>query len=242
MSLETITGNLKDGYNQLQPGTMLHVDELMNERRTNEELRNQYFYTADGEVYLLHGARKTPTLAITREAYNPVLRNIDDAFEQLTKKHNYRVGKADMQQALTAPDTVLIALPKLRLSEHDSEFQYVAFGTTPAKYNKLNDEERSLAGRVYGQGDDFAKNMKMLKDAGINDTRIWLLNPDYVQKHAAEGAIARASRLVEFDDDSRFFASGWFHCPSLRLRDTLWSPNRSIKSPIISFRSNFNRK
>ena len=33
MTLETITGNLRDAYRQLQPGTMLHADELMNERR-----------------------------------------------------------------------------------------------------------------------------------------------------------------------------------------------------------------
>ncbi|MBS3121014.1 hypothetical protein J4420_04825 [Candidatus Woesearchaeota archaeon] len=45
MSLESITKNLRDGYKQLQPGTMLHVDELMNERQTNAELRTQWFYT-----------------------------------------------------------------------------------------------------------------------------------------------------------------------------------------------------
>ena len=207
MSLETITGNLKDGYNQLQPGTMLHVDQLMNERRTNEELRTQWFYTADGEVYLLDGARKTPTLAMTREAYNPVLRNIDAAFEELTQKQNYRPTQADVQQALAAPDTLLVALPNLRLNKHDAEFSYLTLGTTPAKYNKLNDEERKFTERVYGQGNDFVLNMKMLKDAGISETRIWLLNPEYVQKHAEKGAIARASWLGDFSSNSQFGAS-----------------------------------
>ncbi|MEK6939438.1 MAG: hypothetical protein AABX31_01805, partial [Nanoarchaeota archaeon] len=218
MLLETITENLKDGYNQLQPGSMLHVDELMKERRTNEELRNNGFYTADGEVYVLDGARKTPTLAMTREAHNPVLKNIDDAFEQLTKKHNYRPSQEDVQQALAAPDTVLIALSNLRLSAHDVEFQYLPFGTTPAKYSKLNDEERKFAERVYGQGDDFVKNMKMLKDAKISETRIWVLNPDYVRKHAAEGAIARASWLGSFSYGSRFIASDRDICSHGRVR------------------------
>ena len=208
MSLETITGNLRDGYNQLQPGTMLHVDQLMNERRTNEELRTQWFYTADGEVYLLDGARKTPTLAMTREAHNPVLLNIYAAFEELTQKQNYRPTQADVQQALAAPDTLLVALPNLRLSKNDAEFSYLTLGTTPAKYNKLNDEERKLAERVYGQGNDFSENMKMLKDAGIGETRIWVLNPDYVQKHAEKGAIARASWLDDFNYVSRFLAGG----------------------------------
>src|SRR3989344_3792754 len=207
MSLETITGNLRDGYNQLQPGTMLHVDQLMNERRDNAELRNQWFYTADGEVYLLDGARKTPTLAMTREAHNPVLLNIYAAFEELTQKQNYRPTPADVQLALAAPDTVLIALPNLRLNKHDAEFSNLTVGTTPAKYNKLNDEERKFAERVYGQGNDFVLNMKMLKDAGISETCIWLLNPEYVQKHAAKGAIARASWLDDFNNYSQFGAN-----------------------------------
>ena len=206
MTLETITGNLRDGYKQLQPGTMLHVDQLMNERRTNEELCSQWFYTADGEVYFLDGARKTPALAMTREAHNPVLKNIDSAFDQLTKKHDYRVLQPDFEQALAVIDTVLIALPTLRLSKHDAEFSYLPIGTAPSKYNKLNEEERKFAERVYGQGDIFAKNMKKLKDADISETRIWVLNPDYVQKHAAEGAIARASWLIIFDGDSLFNA------------------------------------
>ncbi len=206
MSLETITGNLRDGYKQLQPGTMLHVDQLMKERRTTEELRSNGFYTADGEVYLLDGARKTPTLAMTREAYNPVLQNIDVAYGQLVNKHNYRVSQTDVQQALAASETVVIALPNLRLTEHNAEFSYLTLGTTPAKYDKLNDEERKLAKRVYGQEDDFAQNMKMLKDAGIGETRIWVLNPDYVRKQAEAGAVARASWLSIFINSSQFNA------------------------------------
>ena len=150
MSLETITGNLRDAYKQLQPGTMLHVDELMNERRTNADLRNQWFYTADGEVYFL-GTAGNPTLAMTREAHNPVLLNIDDAFEQLTKNHNYRPSQADVQQALTAPETELITLLKLRLSGDDDEWRHLEIGTTPSKYNRLNDEERKFAERVFAQ-------------------------------------------------------------------------------------------
>ncbi|MEK6809146.1 MAG: hypothetical protein AABY40_00570 [Nanoarchaeota archaeon] len=207
MSLETITGNLKDAYRQLQPGTMLHVDQLMNERRENNELRGQWFYTADGEVYFLDGATsKIPTLAITREAHNPVLQNIDDAVEQLTQKNNYSVLAQDAEQALAAPETVLIALPSLRLSGDNAEWRYLAIDTTPAKYDKLNDQERKFAERVYGQGADFVQNMKMLKDADISETRIWVLNPGYVRKHAVEGAVGRASWLNEFYNDSDFNA------------------------------------
>ncbi len=207
MTLENFVGNLKDVYKQLQPGTMLCVDELMNERRTNEELRDQWFYSADGGVYFLDGVRKTPTLAITREAHNPVLQHIDDAFDQLVNNHNYRPSQADVQKALTAPDTVLIALPNLRLIGDNAEWQYLEIGTTPTKYAKLNEEERKFAKRVYGRGNDFAKNMKMLKEAKINKTNLFVLNPDYVRKHAEEGAVARASWLDNFNDNSNFGAN-----------------------------------
>ncbi|MEK6853073.1 MAG: hypothetical protein AABX64_00115 [Nanoarchaeota archaeon] len=206
MTLETITGNLRDAYRQLQPGTMLHADELMNERIDNPKLRDQWFYTADGEVYFLKGKNKTPTLAMTREAHNPVLQNIDAAFEQLINRRNYPVPQADFKQALAAPDTTLIALPKLRLSVYNAEFSYLPIGTTPAEYKTLNAEERTFTERVFGQGDDFVKNMEMLKNARIDETRIYVLDPKYVQKHASHGAIARVSWLYSFGDDSIFDA------------------------------------
>ena len=64
MVLETIEGNLRDAYRQLQPGTMWYVDELMNARQTNAGLRREQYYTGDGVVYFLDGACKTPALAI----------------------------------------------------------------------------------------------------------------------------------------------------------------------------------
>ncbi|MEK6904926.1 MAG: hypothetical protein AABX24_00845 [Nanoarchaeota archaeon] len=206
MSLETLTGNLRDAYKQLQLGTMLHVDQLMNERRHNANLRGQCFYTADGEIYFLDDVNKTPTLAITREAQNPVLQNIDDALDQLTNNGNYLPSQADVQQALVAPDTVLITLPSLCLSGKDKEWRYLEIGTTPAKYNQLNGEQRKFAERVYGQGDDFVHNMKRLNSADISNTRIYVLNPDYVRQHAEAGAIARASWLNFFYVDSLFYS------------------------------------
>ncbi|MBI4147080.1 hypothetical protein HY494_00315 [Candidatus Woesearchaeota archaeon] len=213
MSLETITGNLRDAYKQLQSGTMLHVDQLMNERRGNADLCNNEFYVADGLIYFLDGAG-TPTLAMTREAHNPVLKNINDAFFELEFTGNYHPSHADVQQALAAPETVLIALPNLRLSKQilrmgDLEFKYLDIGTTPARYNKLNDEKRKFAERVYGQGNDFPQNMKLLKDTGISETYIWVLNPDYVRKHAEKGAVAQAYRLSNFNDHSQFSVSGY---------------------------------
>ena len=50
---ETITGNLRGAYQECVPGTMLCVDQLNIKRRTNPELRNNGFYTADGSIYFM---------------------------------------------------------------------------------------------------------------------------------------------------------------------------------------------
>jgi|GEM_PF-1639707 len=207
--LETIRGNLRNAYKKLQPGTLCHVDELTTERRTNPDLRSQWFYTADGNVYSVDNG--TPTLHITREAANPILNNIDDAFTQLTTNGNYKVLQVDFDAVKSAADTVTIDLTKLTLQGNDPEWCYIKIPTkTPSVmnkgYNKLNQEERKLAERVYGQGIDFVENMKMLKDVGITETRVYVLNPTYVQEKATESPVGRASWLNIFDSNSSFGA------------------------------------
>ena len=44
MSLETITGNLRNVYKQIVPGTMLCVDQLMDARREDASLCQNGFY------------------------------------------------------------------------------------------------------------------------------------------------------------------------------------------------------
>src|SRR3989344_3908158 len=151
MIINIIGKNLYEAYKKRIPVTMLHVDELISLRVSDFysdsssffpdcSLRPQDFYTADGMFYFLAGESKTPTLVITREAHNPVLLNIDDAFKQLTTGNsNYHPRPKDVNKALAAPDTVLIPLPTLRLTKGDSDCSSLVIGTTPVKYNKLND-------------------------------------------------------------------------------------------------------
>ena len=206
-NLENIAGNLRGAYNLAVPGTVLHVDELMNERRTNDALLSQWFYPADGIIYRMND-KGTPELGITREPENLVLRHLNDetnnSFDQLMQTGNYRADPAEVQQVMAAESTVIIDLTKLRLLRNESEYHHVEVSTT--KYDKLNPEERKLAERVYGQGNDFTAIMNMLKDAGIGQTRIHVLSPDYVRKEAAQGLLGRASWLGNFDYFSDFGA------------------------------------
>ena len=121
-NLENMLGNLPDAYRQAVPGTLLHVDELMNARRLHpiteqgEDLRTLWFYPADGMIYRMNG-NETPELGITREPENLVLRHLNDktnsSFEQLVQNGNYRADPAEVQQAMAAEGTVIIDLTKL---------------------------------------------------------------------------------------------------------------------------------
>ena len=211
--LENMLGDLRDAYRQAEPGTVLHVDQLMNERRLHpitkqgEDLRRLLFYTADGIIYRLN-EKGIPELVITREPENLVLRHLNDqtnnSFDQLLWNYNYSADPAEVQQAMSAESTVIIDLTKLRLRGRELEYNLVEVSTT--KYDKLNSEKRKLAERVYGQGADFTANMKMLKDAGISETRIFVLNPEYVRREAVQDPLGRASWVLSFDHDSYFNA------------------------------------
>ncbi len=223
MTLDTfvnISGNLRDAYKSAVPGTLRHVDQLMNERRTNPltldgDLRTQWFYTADGEIYSMDG--KTPTLAITREANNLVLRHIDDAFTQLTTTGNYRPDVQEVQAAIHSADTLVVDLTTLKLQGKEDEYRYMPVSTS--KYDRLTSEQRALAERVYGQGADFVANMQMLKDAKIDETRIFVLSPDYVREHAGRVPLARASWLLNFyGNDSGFLADVRYVNDDFRVR------------------------
>ncbi len=206
MVLETIVDNLRDGYNQLQPGTMLHADQLMAEQVTDASLRGQRFYVADGPLYSLQEG--VPTLWLTRhtveEQNNLVLRHLNDevdsSYDQLIKTGNFRADPEEAGQAMKAKGTLRVDLTKLRLQGANVEWRYLAVSTT--SYDSLNREERKLAERFYGQGDAFVAAMNTLKEVGISETRVYVLNPAYVQKEAQKGPVGRAAWRSSFNYDA----------------------------------------
>ena len=73
--------------------------------------------------------------------------------------------------------------------------------------------------------------MKMLRDAGITETRIYVLNPNYVTENAKGQAIGRASWLSYFNNDSDFNASYWNVNSSGRLRGV--RREASVSEPVV---------
>ena len=90
-TLETLIGPLAKTFPQLDRATIQHSDQLTTERRTNPELRNQWFYTADGPMYTIEkeGRRDEAFLYLSRGKTNPVFNDIEEATRQLIKTGNY---------------------------------------------------------------------------------------------------------------------------------------------------------
>lgn len=176
MKLENVIGDLL-GYKRLYSSTFQHVDQLTTEQRTNPELRNQWFYTADGGLYTFQ--KRKCLWIITREPQNVVLENIDEAYRQLTGQGNYFPGTEAAKTSLEHKDSVVVNLKELGLVRAYGSQGY--FVVDPKAVKKLNSEERKAAQRIYGPDEEnFGLNMEMFAEEGKTPF-VYVLMPDYVQ-------------------------------------------------------------
>ncbi len=213
-TLETLIGSLAQTFRLLKRATILHSDQLTTERRADPELRNRWFNTADFALYNIEkeGEQEEVYLSLARNENNLIFDNIEEATQQLTRTRNYLVTNLeDIERVTKAESTLRVNLSNLKLQKLNDKVSYFEINT--ADYNELNPEQRRVAERVYGQGDDFVQNMAMLRKntkISITETRVYVLNPDYVKRNAPQdGAIARTCELGSFVLDSSFFAGDW---------------------------------
>ena len=206
MELDTIPGNLL-AYKGLELGTFQHVDQITTERRTNYGLRNQWLYTADGELYTVQKGKQL--WAITREPQNLILQNIDEAYRQLIGQGEYFPDVEAAQASLAHSDTVVVDSNGLELVGDNQ--QYGHFVVNPKKVNELNTQQRTAAQRIYGPDEEnFGLNMDMFAKAG-KTPYVFVLMPGYVQNTLCDNDkkfLGRASWLVSFSNDSDFLAGG----------------------------------
>lgn len=215
MKLSSKCVNFKDGYRQLlrADARMCHADELMTGRRNNPHWRDQRIYAADGMIYFVE--KEIPKLAITRIQNNPFLRNIDDAVEQLASRGNYRPTSREVSLAIHAQDTVIIDLtevgicPKSDLTGTNNAYGYITIPTTGYHGHLNYPELKKVVQRLYGRGRDFVRNMKMLSDVGIEQTRIYLPTPDYVREQAAGSPISLVTWLNSFRFNSNVISDDY---------------------------------
>ena len=208
MILENVIGDLL-AYKGLEPGTFQHVDQITTERRDNLGLRNQCFYTADGELYTVQKGKHL--CVITREPQNLVLENIDEAYRQLTGQGNYFPDVEAAKASLEHEDSVVLDLKGLELLRGND--QYGHFVVNPNALNKLNSEQQRAAERIYGPDkESFGLNMKMFVEAGRTPT-VYVLMPNYVNgtlRDNNEKFLGRASWLNYFSINSSFNANDRF--------------------------------
>ena len=224
MALESVVGNLQTAYRQIEPGTMQPAAAIQVERHTNEDMQNQWFYTAEGLLYYKGEGREIKPssskvmLALTQEKDNLVLRHLDDTLEsdnsfiQLTKNGNYFPKREEAAASILAtPQERIVDLTQVRLKGTEKEFRYLELDTSPKAYTKLNAEERKLASVYYGSMEpkecaddelksDFELTMEKFHGRGIKKTRVYVVAPDYVVEQVSEQkpVIARASVLDYF--------------------------------------------
>lgn len=203
--LDTIRDSLAAGYKRLKKGTMRTSAQLQKERLTNKGLRSFSGYTANCAMYEMQdGEAYVHFLAGDNNFF---FKNIDEVCEQLIATGNYVVPAGEVEPARRAAKS--FKLSDLGLIKHNDELSYFEINTK--KYDKLNPVQRQFAEAVHGEGKDFKNVMEMLNNNGKNTTRVYVLNPQYVQNyfknHPVEKAVARACWLNNFDSSSSFSAS-----------------------------------
>ena len=214
MPLDTIVDNLRDGVNQLKKGTFQHVDELRADQITSPLLRKNFFYTADANGYRVN--RGKVEWGLTRGNDSPILNNIDDAYNQLLLAGNFRTSKDVSDAAFSAKDTLVTDLSQLRYGKNQGEERWVyvevrtadGFVNTGKTYEAANETEAKVLARM---GLTSAYRAELQK-ACVKKTRIFFLNPGYVQREIAADSKKRdiwlGSWLNFFYDDSDFSAFG----------------------------------
>jgi len=228
-NIVSVFGPFHSAQKKLVPDSIQEAHMIQKQRGNNPVLRTNFFYTGDTLVYSVQGG--VAVLDIGSADLNPVLKdeNIEDVVIQLLTMHDYGVKPEDfkpiqIEAGKKYGKVTRIDLSKLSHKKYDfnPEWCYIEFGTERDKKTKTyegleNSEDRKLAEAVHGNiarykrtgkhTHDFHNAMKMVNDENTV-TRIYFLNPDYVQKVTKEGEIpvARLGRLTNFDDSSNFNA------------------------------------
>jgi len=212
MDLENFVGHLAETYKRVDSSSVRNAAQLSAERLGNESLRNEWFWVSDACTATIDGDDVVYHLTQAPED-NPIFANVDEATRQLIRDNNYVVSGDDLEAVVNAGSVLSVKASDLQLTKGNDEYSYfeVETGNLEGAYG-LNDAQRLVAERAYGESDKvFDATMKMLSDAGISKTKVYVPNPDYVKSNLedTEGSgLVRACRLDDFISNSSFIAFG----------------------------------
>jgi len=174
---------------------ILHAYEIMNKRR-KQEIFDRITWTADFPMYTAEDGEAV--LYLARKENNLIFKNIEEAEKQICSEGFYMPKQKDIESVVESTKsgaTLRVNLSDLRLQ--------VGGHLLISTYNykrTLNRTERKLAEWVYGQGEDFDKNMEMLrtfKTQRIHETAIHLTYSETVKELAKDCAISFVTLLAD---------------------------------------------
>jgi len=198
-------GDIEQILPLFDPSTIQHSFEIMNYRRKDESLRNRYFLTADCCMYRMEkdsfSGEIQPILYITDRENNLIFNNINESMRQIRSCSLYRPPQKEVQKVVeSAKEGSSLRIPLFSLRLRNPFFEdFALFNINTTKYDKLNDYERQFAEKICGEGEDFIKNMAMLKSHGLKKISVNLRDihslKELIQKKGVEGSDSVCSQF-----------------------------------------------
>ncbi len=241
MTIKTIIGDLR-AVAQLEAGTLQHWDELSRDQIADASLRGRGFYVADFPLYTVRKGK--PVVALARHTkehpHNLVLVHLFDeqnsSYDQLIQTGNFRPNPDEAQAVLDAADTLQMEMSGLRLSGDDPVYRFLRVraedgfvGIGEDRYQHPNEVEQALIQRV-GYTREFLDVLRS-EPHNIGETRVYLLNPDYVAAEAGEQFVGRVAwRSNFFIDLANSIANGRY----VDFHEALRGVRKKSSSDLIS--------
>ena len=197
--LEVKRGPLAQIFPLFEPSTLQHSNEIMLQRESRPELRNEWLWTADFSMYRVENGESV--LYFAPRDHNLIFRDIQNATNQLLTTNNYVPKKEGIQEvvnAASAGKALRINISDLKLQKQNRSDEYGFFDVDPDNLDLLNSAQRQFVQAIYGNS--------------RHGNGVYVLDSQYVKKALKgkeDSAIARASRLDWAVLGSRFFAVDW---------------------------------
>ncbi len=219
-TIETITGGLLAAA-QLESGTFQHWAELSADQIRDPRLRSIGFYVADYPQYYNEGGKQFLAFARHTKDHpnNLVLVHLfdgqDSSYDQLLSEktsRNFRPDPDEARAVLEAADTLKVDLSALHLSRGDSVYRFLVIRTADGfvrdggRYQRPNEVEQAVLERA-GRTEEFLSALQEEQDT-ISETRLYILNPEYVARKTKEGFIGRVAWCDPFNYRAVSFADG----------------------------------
>ena len=188
-----------------------------NNNASDAAFMNYFYFTSNFCMYAVEKTKsgKEEFLYYGGRDANPIFNNLEEACRQLQFDENYRLSRDEVKKIYASVKdgyTYRVRLGSLKLKEFDSEFASFEIDTRyywqTVKNGGLNKTQREFAEKVFGQGKEFNRYMYLLTFRGVRKTRIYVLNPKYVQQnHKAGTAMARLCLMCDYYYSSNFYAN-----------------------------------